>query len=238
MKNFIILLALLCLLSFQTKAQNTTPETHYIEVTGISEKEIVPDEIYIRINIKERYEGRDKITIESQEEQLKKSVQDLSIPLANLSLSDANANYVRVRWFDKDVIAQKEYILKVGDAFTVGKVFQKLDEMKITDADIKRISHSKIDSFRKEIRIAAIKDAKNKSDYLLAAIGEKPGKPMVIQEKVMDNAYEADLNSFRGNVYQKRYERFAGSSDYSKEEEISFRKIRLTCSIYTKFEVK
>jgi hypothetical protein len=134
-------------------------------------------------------------------------------------------------------MAQKEYILRVGDAYTVGKVFQKLDEIEITDADVSRVSHSKIDSIRKEIRITAIKDAKAKADYLLAAIGEKPGKPLLIQEKPVDNT-GLQLNGFRGVVnYDYQRMNMLKESSFS-EEQISFRKIKLTCSMYVKFAIK
>ena len=43
----------------------------HIDVTGTAETEVVPDEIYVAIVIRERYEGREKISIESQEEKLK-----------------------------------------------------------------------------------------------------------------------------------------------------------------------
>jgi uncharacterized protein len=236
MKTLLIIFTILTFAARSLSAQQTTTqEPPYIEVTGTAEKEIIPDEIYINIIVKERYDGRDKITIESQEEKLKAAVQELGIPVGNLSLSDANANYVRVKWFNKDVLAQKEFILKVGDAFTVGKVFQKLDEIDITNADVARVSHSKIDSFRKETRIAAIKAAKDKAEYLLAAIGEKPAKPLIIQEKPIEyDDMQLNALTYRGNVYQ----RSGSDRSYYKEEEISFRKIKLSCSIYVKYAVK
>ena len=118
----------------------------------------------------ERIENKVKITIAEQETKLKTELTNLNIPLTDLSLSDANANYVKVKWTKKDVMAQSEYILKVGDATTVGSVFEKLDELKIHDANIDRVSHSKMEEYRKEVKIMAIKAAKEKAEALAARL--------------------------------------------------------------------
>lgn len=48
--------------------------------------DIIPDEIYIRITIKERYENKEKLTIEMQEEKLKTALKEIGIDIKNLSL--------------------------------------------------------------------------------------------------------------------------------------------------------
>src|SRR6185436_3078476 len=178
--------ALLFFLAFVNAAYSQSKtdleEKPYIEVTGTSEKLVVPDEIYVKIVIREKYVGKEKITIESQEGKLKAGLNEIGIDLQNLSLADANADYVRVKLWSKDVLTRNEYLLKVSTATILGKVFQKLDQLEITDAFIIRVEYSKIDSLKKEVKILAIKAAKEKADYLLQAIGEQAGKPLIIQE--------------------------------------------------------
>lgn len=157
-------------------------EQPYIEVTGTAIKEVVPNEIYISIELYEKYKDKVKISIEEQETKLKAALTSVGVDLSNLYLSDANADYVKVSWQKKDVITNKNYTLKVSDAATVGKVFQELDKIEITDASIEKVSHSDIENLRKEVKISAIKAAKDKADYLLAAIGETAGKPLIITE--------------------------------------------------------
>ena len=222
----------------QITTENET-EKPYIEVTGTAEKEIIPDEIYIAITIKERHEGKEKITIDKQEADLKEALKSIDVSLDDLSLSDANANYIRVKWTKKDVITKTEYILKVGNALTVGKVFEKLDELKIVDAYILRVSHSKLLEFKKEVRIMAIKAAKEKADYLLTAIGEQTGKALKVNE--ITSNYNRDDSYL--NVREARNE---SSSFYvdgvkmkgSDKVVIQFQKIKLQASIYVKFEIK
>jgi len=233
--------ALLFFLAFVNAAYSQSKtdleEKPYIEVTGTSEKLVVPDEIYVKIVIREKYVGKEKITIESQEGKLKAGLNEIGIDLQNLSLADANADYVRVKLWSKDVLTRNEYLLKVSTATILGKVFQKLDQLEITDAFIIRVEYSKIDSLKKEVKILAIKAAKEKADYLLQAIGEQAGKPLIIQESNVSS-----INSSTGNVRSSRSESISyyvdGNKSKDKEPELEFQKIKVASSIYVKFQIK
>lgn len=219
----------------------TTIDQPYIEVTGTAERCVVPDEIYIGITIYDKYvhNTREKVTIEEQELKLKEAIKTQGISLANLYLSDAASDYVKVNWKKSEVLTKKNFTLKVTDAVLVGKVFQELDRLEIKDARISKVSHSKMDSLRREVRIAAIKAAKEKADYMLAAIGEQTGKPLIVKEN--EPAY---YNS-ESNVYIRNSNSFSGSSNYTdlktkveEEPEIQFQKIRVASNTYVKFLIK
>ncbi|MBP9186970.1 MAG: SIMPL domain-containing protein [Bacteroidia bacterium] len=232
------LLTLLFLLNtIITFGQNTTSkpqELPYIEVTGTAEKEVIPDEIYISIVIREKYENRVKVTIENQEENLKAAILSIGIDGTNLSLSDANADYVKVKWQRKDVLTKKDFLLKVTNATSVGQVFQKLDELQINDAYISKVSHSKIDSLRKVVKILAIKAAKEKADYLLNEIGEQTGKPLIVTEGTITNNLPQRNANMVANTFSGVDSRYAPSPKF----EIEFQKIKLSASIYVKFAIK
>ncbi len=214
--------------------ENTNIEKAYIEVTGTAEKEVSPDEIYISITIKEREQGREKITIEKQEEELKKAIINIGIPLENLSLSDANADYIRVKLIKKEVISQSEYLLKVKDAKTVALVFKELDNLKILEAYISKVSHSEIENLNKEVKVMAIKSAKEKADYLLNAIEEETGKPLIIRENSFSN-----LSALTANTRGPRNQSTPLYVDGKKSKQhIQFKKIKLSSSIYVKFSIK
>jgi len=213
----------------------------YIEVNGFAEIEVIPDEIYIEIVIKEQYLNRTKLTIEEQEEKLKSALQNINIDLENLYLSDAIADYVRVSWQKKDVITQKNYTLKVSDAASVGQVFQELNQIEINEAYFSKISHSKIDSLRKKVRIKAISDAKNKADYLLNSIGENTGKAMAVRENNTNNTNHSFIGQRKdANAYFIDGMRLTGNNlkELDKAKEIEFKKIKLASSIYVKFAIE
>ena len=140
----------------------------------------------------------------------------------------------------KELTVKNEYVLKVGDASTVSQVFEKLDELKIVEAHISRVSHSKLPELQKEVRILAIKAAKDKAEYLLSAIDEKVGKPIYVYEQ--SPSYNDDELGFnvRGarsvsNVVFLDGVKVRGGSPMS--ESIGFQKIKLQSSIYVKFEI-
>lgn len=232
------LLVIMCAIISMLNAQNTTNpvEKPFIEVTGTSEMLVVPDEIYISIVLRERILDKVKITIEDQETKLKMGLQSIGVELDNLFLSDANADYVRIKRSNKEVISSKEYQLKVGTAEIVGKVFQELDKMEVNDARIARVSHSKIEEFRKEVKIKAIKSAKEKANYLLESIDETVGSALIVREtdaEVIGGVYNSKIVAQN----QLMYDDFkAGSSAYFSDTQ--FQKIRLSSTIFVKFEIK
>lgn len=212
--------------------ENNVP---YIEVTGTAEQEIIPDQIYIEITITEEYKGKTKITIEEQDDKLKEALNKIGINLENLYLSDANADYVKIRWKKKDILTKRDYTLLVSNAKTLVKVYQELDKLNIDEAHIAKVNHSKIDSLRKEVRISAIKAAKEKSDYLLTAIGEETGKPLVITE-TNNPVYSNVTQTNRGSRSDSEYQYIDGQK--INKTEIQFQKIKLQTTIYVKFSIK
>jgi uncharacterized protein len=231
-------------------AQSNVDTRNFVEVTGTSETEIVPDEIYVTICLKERFEGKDKVALEKQEADLKAALTELGIPLTNLSLNDANADYKRVKIGKKDLIAQKSFLLKLSDVSTLDKVYKKLDAQNVEDAFISKLNHTKLQDYAKENRIKAIKAAKDKVDYLLAAVGQTAGKPYLIDE--VENAiYNTPYNSYGGYNFSYRGGRNSmsnavqsyntGGNAYDSVEggsgEISFTKIRIKASYFVKYEI-
>ncbi|MFN5334535.1 MAG: SIMPL domain-containing protein [Bacteroidota bacterium] len=214
------------------QSQTLSPAvSSYIEVTGNAEEEVVPDEIFISITLKERYVNKDKITIETQEAQMKNALKSIGVDLKNLYLSDVNSDYVKIRRQKKDMLTKKEYVLKVATATMVGQVFQELDKMDITDGFISKVNHSKIDSLKKEIRIKAIKSAKEKATYLLAALGEQVGKVIVVTDS-------PDPGTQPYYPMPRVMAMVAADGIPEAKEEIEFQKIKLTSSIFVKFAVK
>lgn len=219
----------------------TTEEKPYIEVVGKAEKEVIPDEIYIGITLREKYVNKEKVTIEAQETKLKDAIKAIGVDLKNLQLADAGADYVKIRWQKKDVLTTKDYTLKTADAATVTKVFQELDKLEITDAKISRVAYSKIDSLRKEIKIMAIKAAKDKANYLLSAIGETLGEPLVINEANQSGYSNTYSNSIvkgqSSGAYYLESVQIVGRTGI-EDKEIEFQKIKEEASVYIKFSIK
>jgi uncharacterized protein YggE len=236
--KFHVFLAVLSLITSPLFAQVPTiaeVKIPYIEVTGVAELEIVPDQIYIKITIQEKYVNKTKVTIEAQEEKMRTGLKEIGLNPSDLFLSDASGTLYSIRRKSNDMLTKKNYTLKVSDAATVGKVFKKLDELEIDDASILRVDHSKIDSIRKEVRILAIKAAKHKADYLLAAIGEQTGKPWIVNEAEERPVFYWNENMVSNNSFVANN----GIMDTIEEgPELQFETMTVRSSIYVKFAIK
>jgi hypothetical protein len=230
-----ILFVFIALFPLLALGQEATPakETPYIEVVGTGEMEIVPDQIYISFTLKERFEGKTKILLEDQEKEMKKRMIKLGIDLNDLQLADANSDFIKIKRKKNDVIASKDYLLKVSTTGTLASVFEVLDEINAFNADIERVDHSEIKKFQKEVKMLAVKDAKEKAGYLLSAIGETVGKPLFIQER---ESFDG-LQPFRKSAAMP----MMAMDRADKEEalpELSFQKIKLKYTVFARFAIK
>ncbi len=185
MQKQIITICTLFFLSACTFAQTENQETEqpYIEITGTAERSITPDEIYIHIHMEERLSGRDKITLDQQEQQLQQGLKQLNISLDQLKILGSSSDYAQRSWSKNQNISQRNYELLVHNAQEVDEVLHLIDQLKIHSADINRVDHSEIESIKKEVRIQAITAAKDKADYLLQALGAQRGKPLIVREQ-------------------------------------------------------
>ena len=169
-------------LGYGQSLQQAKDQLPVIHVTGTAEKEIIPDEIYITIRLEEYTGSKKQNHINQLDTQLRELLIDHGFKLENLYLSDAKSNRIHLK--RKPIVQALQYTLVVSSAKETEQVFDILNTLKIRKAYIAKTSHSKLEEFRKEVRIQAIKTAKDKANYILTAIGESCGKPIEIREQV------------------------------------------------------
>ncbi|MFY9153974.1 MAG: SIMPL domain-containing protein [Prolixibacteraceae bacterium] len=235
MKNK-ILWAFFALLPFLAMSQDerTAKDISYIDVVGNGEKEIVPDQIFISFTLKERFEGKKKLEIEDQEKELKKKLIKLGIDLNDLQLADASSDYIKIKRKKNDVISAKDYLLKVSNTTILAQVFDLLDEINAFNADIQRVDHSEIKRFKKEVKMQAVQDAKEKAGYLLGAIDENLGKPIFIQER---EGYDVYQPMMRKSAMMNMAEMDAAGQEETLPE-LAFQKIKLKFTVSARFAIK
>lgn len=231
MKKIIVLI--LFLASVFSLAQGNVQKTEnialpFIEVIGTASKEVVPDKIYIKILLTDKVVNNEKYSIESQEEKLKKALTSAGIDLKYLYLSDSSSEITKDKKKETGFKVIKEFSLIVKNSNEVSKVFKELYEINIKEAEITKTESSDIENIRKEVRIAAIKVAKEKAEYLLLAIGEKIDKPLEIKE--LDSSYLLRNRSMNSNSV-------ITSSD-SDGDKMDFEKITVKYSYYIKYSIK
>lgn len=189
MKRFVIS-ALLLAASASIFAQTTPVEKDpikKIEVTGTAELEVVPDELYFTISLKEYFKDeknqKDKVSLETLEKQLIDAVKSAGLPKENLSISGVTGYR---EWTGKKkpqhFLAGKQFQLKLSNANNINDLMAKVDDRGIEYVNMSRVEHSKKEEFRRQVKVNALKAAKEKAGYLLESIGEKLGEVLEIHE--------------------------------------------------------
>ncbi len=212
-------------------SQNTLPKP-YIEVRGESEIEVVPDEIYLDIKLDEKVERGKKLTIASLEREFKNALNKIGIPEDNLSIADVNAVLAKTGWWREEVLASANYSLKVNGADKLKQVFEYLKKMEISDVNITKATHSNLKELKNKNSITAIQNAKKKADELLAAIGEKTGKPIVVNEINNNQPYYANVNYLRSDNNK------LNKTEGYESKVVEFKKIKIKSTIYVKFLIE
>lgn len=235
LKNVIPIAALVVLLlsAFvsQTADNNNTPEQPYISVTGSAEKEVIPNEIYLVITLKEFMDGKDKVTLEKLEKQLVKAVEGAGIDAKQLGIGNVNSQLLNYKRKQRDVFEQRTYQLKITGADKMAAFFNNIQDIEISSLNVARVSHSEIEAYRKEVKMAAAKAAKDKAGYLLEAMDAKVGKPLEVIESPVNINYFS-----RGTVSNVSLSGDKFSEDY--ESNIDFQPIILRYDIQARFAIE
>ncbi|MBT29241.1 MAG: SIMPL domain-containing protein [Thalassobius sp.] len=229
---FITLLLIQLTAFSQTTGKNFIDE-NYIEVKGKAEMEVVPDEIYLKVLISEK-DTKDKVSLEEQEKAMIKELKNLGIDVEkNVSVIDLSSNF-QSYWLKKtDIINGKEYQIKVKDATTAGKIFKAMENINISNMFVDHVAHSEIEKFRREVKVAAIKAAKEKASDLANAIDQQVGRALYIEE--IPN-YNINQNFRRAEVSNIAITGMSFSN--ATEPQIDFEKIKLEYEILARFKLE
>lgn len=91
----IFLMAALVALATTASAQPTETFPSYIEVNGVAEREVAPNEIYLSITINER-DSKGKISIDEQQREMVAVLKKLGVkPAEQLKMLDLTSSYFK-----------------------------------------------------------------------------------------------------------------------------------------------
>ncbi|UII25480.1 SIMPL domain-containing protein [Fulvivirga maritima] len=215
----------------QQMVNNNGPLVKKIEVRGSAEMEIIPDEIFIRIALKEYKDGSKKVEMNKLEAELVKAVKSLGLPQESLQVDNIYGyNWDPRKKRSDDFMATKSFRLKVSNVKMINDLVAKLDSEGVNSMGVDEVSHSKIEEYRKELKIKALKMAKEKAEFLLTGIDEEIGSALEIEE--ID--YNAPTPMRMSNVAMMKSE--SASMDY--QSELDFKNITIRSEMRAVFEIK
>ena len=226
MKRF-ILAAAVALLALPAAAQVQEAFPSYIQVNGRAEREIAPDEFYLQIVINER-DLKGKVSVESQQRDMIAALKRLGVNVEK-QLKVANLSS---EFFKKNTsVATAKYQLQLGSSAEVGKVWQALDGLGISNVSILKVSHSQLERYKSEVRVEAMRNAKQNAATLAEAIGQTIGKCFYVYDSNNDV-----MPVFYNNMAVMRSAKAFDAAEAATEEEpLDFKTIKLQYSVQAKF---
>ncbi|WP_326982632.1 SIMPL domain-containing protein [Chryseobacterium sp. MYb264] len=222
LRHFLII-GLLTLGRF-TQAQEI--KRNAIEVTGVAEMEVEPDEIIFNVGIK----GDNKNQLADNEKSLFETLKKNGVKNEDIKFQSMYQNI-----YSKTKIFTKSFQFKVSKTTDMGNLFENLNQKWVNNINIAEIKNTKIADFRKTVKINALKAAKEKADYLLESIGKKVGTPLEITE-IEDYTSDMILPKAYKSVRVSNVQMEAADAgvDYSFD---NIENIKLKYSIKTKYEI-
>lgn len=192
MKTFSSLFVSLVLLLAVTSASAQTilqqPKIKKIVVTGSAEMEVEPDEIFVNFILREYHKGnKEKVGIDVIKKEFLDACYKAGIPKENISVEGMAGNaygdwFIRKRKKDPNFTANITYVIKFSSSKSIDDLVPRLNDDAVSNMYISRKSHSKMEEFRKTVKINATKSAKEKALYLAESIDEKLGGALLIEE--------------------------------------------------------
>ncbi len=227
MKKMMLVLAALVVVAASASAQQAEAFPSYIEVTGVAEKEVAPNEIYLSITINER-DSKGKISVDEQQREMLAALKKLGVkPDSQLKMVDLTSSYFK----QGNALAKAQYELKLGSAVEVAKVWRALDGLGISQVTVTKVSHTDLEKFKAETRTEAIRAARDNARALAEAIDQKAGKCFWIADysSPVRTVYAAANLKSRAMVEEASFDAVV------EEEGLEFQTINLQHRVQAKF---
>lgn len=229
MKPKRILFAILMLMTLSLQAQEVSER--YIEVTGTSEIEIVPDKIHYIIEIREYFEEefdgrskpeeyRTKVPLSEIERELQVALNKAGVPYDAVRTQEVG-NYWRKQ--GQDFLVSKTFDITLRDFRQIDKIVVELINTKgINTMRIGELENKDMLAYHRKGKIEALKAAREKATYLVEALDKKLG-PVI---RIVEQGNSSGLSLAQSNVM---------SSDAASFEQ--FRTIKKNYSMLVRFEI-
>lgn len=235
------LLIATCTLGAIAQPVNPNPYPRTIQVSGSAELDIIPDEIYVTVTLKE-YEkkGAGKISLEKIKSDFLAYCKSIGLADSVISIDSYQGSNNYLWWKKKkpkdELYASISYQVKFNNSKKMDELVEKLDEDATQNFQISRVWHSKMTEYRKQLKIQATKAARDKAGYMAEAAGEKLGEAVSIIEP--DEAYmpyyqNAISQSNMMNVQVRGLAEDAGSAGG-----VDFKTIKLRYEVKTVFALR
>ena len=209
-------------------------EQPHIDLNTTVEREVTPDEIFLRITVNENdYKG--KKSLEQMQDEMLAALKANGIDIAEALSINYMGSEVSYKLFSKEVKPKTEaiYTLKLNDAATMQKVIASLEEKQITNIVLSRMRYSKEEELKKSMSVSAMQQAQAEARTLAGAIGQEIGKATSISYW-MSKGEEVQPRLYKARTASADAINAAGN----EPTQININKLTYKVTVNVKFELK
>lgn len=208
------------------QAQEEAFSSH-IQVNGRAEREVTPDRFTLLIEIQER-DGRARNSVEEQQRAVVSALKRLGIKSEEqLKVADNSSELFKKR----QALATARYELKLNSVEQMQAAWSALTELNLKRVELIKAEYSRLEEVRRELRMEAMRNARQTAEELAAAIGQQVGRCFYIVDWNNDSAPR-----LYDNAVLVRAKSAAQEEGLEAESEpLEFRSTRLSYQVQTKF---
>ncbi|SMG47414.1 SIMPL domain-containing protein [Sphingobacterium psychroaquaticum] len=239
MKRVLILIAAIFTMTM-ANAQTANPEfSRKVSTRGYAEREVTPDIIYLSISLKEYFvdgNTKKKMPIETLEKQLYDAALAIGVKKEDFTIQNIYSyNYDNnTKKKNTELLQAKQFRLKISNLNGINSMLDKVDAKGLESTSINGYDHSQKRQIEKELKVAAVQDARANAEIIASATGDKIGKVLMIN----DNS-SFGWNDVQPRMYAMAKSEMAMAADggNAQDLDISIRPIKLTCNIDGVYEL-
>ena len=215
-----------------------------ISVNGSAEMDVIPDEIYVQVDLREyKKRGEEKTELDKIKNDFLASCKAVGIADSNIAVASYDgynmANLWRRRKKDPELLSSIAYQIKFNNTKLIDDLVNRLDDEATNNFSIIKTSHSKITEYRKQLKIMAVKAAKEKATYLSESVNEQLGAAITIAEPEEYSNSDVQAGRYKSNVSALEKSKFDGFNSYGiNDYGIDYRKIKIRYEVKVLYALK
>lgn len=239
MKTKIFILAAAAMLGAWSMSAQAQVEAPYIDVTGVADVEVAPDEIHYVIEIKEYYEEEFDGKSKPEEYKTKVPIATIETNLRQaLDKAGVDDDCVRVqqvgdywRYRGQDFLVSKRYDITLKDFAKIDKIISNLDTRGVNMMYIGEMKNKDLPALVDKGKAEALKDARRKAEYMAEALGVKLGRVLRVVEPSYNPGYARTVINAEAKMMSMAVSDAAGGS----YDEV--KNIKQTYTMQVRFEI-
>lgn len=241
MKKIASLIIAVCMLSMVEAQTNNFESNRRVSTRGYAEREVAPDIVYLSISLREYLpdgNSKNKVNIEVLEKQLHDAALAIGVKKEDFQIQNIysyNPNNTKKKE-NKELLQAKQYRIKVSNLNGLNSMLDQVDPKGLQSTSINGYDHSQKREIEKELKVAAVKDARVNAEIIASATGDNIGKVLAINDN-SSFGWNDILPTPRAYAMSARAESASDVADTGGSLNISVRPIKLTCNIDGVFEL-